>query len=150
MSISAVAHSFPLAPEFHELEFKPDRWRWAAPTITAIAIGVIFIPNFSIGLAVGAVDFIIIVTGIVFLEEVSIINKAEKVLLDEEDLLGTSLFVPIAEEGIYRGGIQPFLTHIVQTLVPAANASFLGTRLNVATTVSIVITSSTLWSSTFE
>ncbi len=58
-----------------------------------------------------------------------------------KSLLAVSLFGPIAEEGIFRGLIQPLVTKSIQILVPAATAALFGTGLSVATVVSIVATS---------
>ena len=143
MSTPTVSFPTSFVQKFQAPEFKPDRWLWIIPTITAIAIGVIFVPNFSIGLAVGAVDLIVVAVGTVLLEHAGIIDEAEEEEDSpyEENLLYCALFAPVAEEAVFRGAIQPSLTGVVQALAPAAKASFLAAGLNVATTVSIVITS---------
>jgi membrane protease YdiL (CAAX protease family) len=126
--------------------FHPRSFLFLIPTITGIACGILLFPNFGLGLAVGTADFVFSAISLVILNKAKIIkpqidknNEYDKHLL--RSLLHVSVFGPIAEEGLFRGLVQPLLTKSVQVLIPAATVVFFGTGLSVATAVAIVATS---------
>lgn len=121
----------------------PQNWLYLVPTIGALAIGVIFAPNFAIGMAAGAgilaamavVSIVMNAAGLTKKDENS---EYEKSIL-ENPWLGT-LVAPIAEEGIFRGLIQPLAMRCVLWAIPAAGAALLGPGITIATTVAVVAT----------
>jgi membrane protease YdiL (CAAX protease family) len=116
------------------------------PTITGIAIGILLFPHFGLGLAVGAAGLVVTVIAMSVLSHMGILKSSEDKNSEYEkhihkSLLEVALFGPIAEEGLFRGFMQPLLTRSIQILVPAAaTAVFLGTGMGVATAVSIAVT----------
>jgi membrane protease YdiL (CAAX protease family) len=125
---------------------QPHNFFFLIPTITGIALGILFLPNFGLGLTIGAVDFMITVISFGILSKAGIIKHIDEKNSEyqkhlRKSLLAVSFFGPIAEEGVFRGLIQPLVTKSIQILVPAATAAVFGTGLSVATVVSIVATS---------
>ncbi len=118
-----------------------SRLLFLIPAITGIAVGILFIPNFTLGLAVGAFEVPIKLISLVVLSATGIISsdksesKYSKQL--ESSLFYVSVIGPIAEEGIFRGVVQPLLTRAIQIIVPAAAAIAFG-PFSIATTISIV------------
>ncbi len=151
MAVSAVAQpqvipSNPPKEETKEHSLQPRNFLFLIPTITGIALGLLLIPNFGLGLAVGAADLAVTVVSMFFLTHVGIVeedkeknSKYGKYL--RSSLLNVSFFGPIAEEGIFRGYIQPLMTKAIQVLAPAAAVALLGGGMSVAVVVSIVATS---------
>ena len=116
------------------------------PAITAVALGALFIPNFSLGLAAGAAKFVCSIIGCAALNHSGILPSVEETTSTYHQairsmLLDTSIFGPIEEEGVFRGIIQPLIAHSIQILVPAAAMAAFGPSLSVAVVVSIVATS---------
>ena len=109
-------------------------------------MGLLLLPNFGLGLIVGTGDLVCQIISLTLLKNVGVIQVDNEKNSDyrkhiQKSLLATSLFAPIAEEGLFRGFIQPLLTKSVQILVPAAAVAFFGAGLSVATAVSILATS---------
>lgn len=148
---SHVPSSFTHAPSASHLEaveygIQPRNFLYLIPTITGIVLGILFLPHFGLGLAFGAAHLAIKVISIAILKKAGILQESPEENNEygkyiRKSLLAVSLFGPIAEEGIFRGLIQPLGTKSIQILVPAAAAALFGTGLNVATAVSIVATS---------
>jgi membrane protease YdiL (CAAX protease family) len=129
-----------------ECIIQPRNFLFLIPTITGIAIGILFLPNFGLGLAFGIAELAITLISVSLLSQAGIIsrtkdNNNEYDKYVRKSLLAVSLFGPIAEEGIFRGLIQPLVTRSIQILVPVAATALFGTGLSVATAVSIVATS---------
>ena len=150
MAISAVAQPYvipsnPPKEEPKEHSIQPRNFLFLIPTITGIVLGLLLIPNFGLGLAVGAADLAVTVVSVLFLTHAGIIeedkeknSKYGKHL--RSSLLSASFFGPIVEEGIFRGYIQPIMTKAIQILAPAAAAALLGGGMSVAVIVGIVAT----------
>ncbi len=141
MSISAVS-----TQESAPIVFEPRNFLFLVPTISAIALGLIFFPHFGLGLAVGAADLVFTTAYTVVLDKTGILpqtedknSKYEK--MDRANLLLGSVFAPIAEEGIFRGLLQPLCARAIQILLPATAAAVFGPHLTVAVVASIVATS---------
>jgi membrane protease YdiL (CAAX protease family) len=147
--MSTVALS-PTQPSFESLNrkatFQPERWLWIVPTITAVAIGMIFIPHFGLGLIAGALECTLIISSIFFLQKMGILKKDNDSQYSSygnyisKNMPFVTIFAPLIEEDWFRGGIQPCLNEIIRTLIPATATPFLGTGLTCAATVSIVAT----------
>jgi hypothetical protein len=132
--------------DFVELVVNPRNYLFLIPTIAAIAVGAIFIPHFGLGLAVGTADLVVSMIGFTLLDRSGILprteeknSKYQQALRDA--LLEVSVFGPIAEEGVFRGIIQPLLTRTIQILLPAAAVAFFGTPLSIAVFISVVASS---------
>lgn len=115
------------------------------PTITGIALGILFLPHFSLGLAVGVGDFAFTIVTMALLDSQGMLrvhpDKNSKYSQNiARSLLFIALFGPIVEEGLFRGLIQPLLTKTIQILIPAAASSVFGSGLTIATLVSIIAT----------
>lgn len=127
-----------------ECIIRPKNFLFLIPTITGIAMGIIFLPNFGLGLAAGAGMLVVTVVAMSILTAVGLIEKVKErrseygKMLAKESLV-VALFGPIQEEAIFRGGFQPLITHVIQLIVPAASAVLFG-PFSIATTVSIVAT----------
>jgi membrane protease YdiL (CAAX protease family) len=118
------------------------KWNYLTPIIATLALGAIFAPRIPTGMAAGVGTMIsATLTG-------NIANKLSFVVadgnnndyiqcLDEHPLFATLIF-PIAEEGVFRGILQPLTTHAILYVVPTAAAAFAGTSLSIAAAVSIV------------
>jgi len=122
----------------------PHNWLYLIPTIGAVVIGTLFAPNFLLGMAAGvAIGFtaIIITKALATLGIFKTEGKNSEYMkqLFAFPLLGT-LIAPVAEELVFRGGIQPLLTRTLIWLVPTTTAIFAGTGLSIAAAVSIVAT----------
>lgn len=124
--------------------FEPRNFLFLIPTITGIAMGIIFVPNFGLGLAAGA--GMLVATGLtmIVLSAAGLIERTKERRSEyskflAKNSLAVALFGPIQEEAIFRGGFQPLITHAIQMIVPAASAVLFG-PFSIATTVSIVAT----------
>ncbi len=127
-----------------ECIIRPRNFLFLIPTITGIAIGIIFLPNFALGLAAGAGMLVVTVVAMSIMTATGLIEKVKerrseysKMLAKES--LAVALFGPIQEEAIFRGAYQPLFSAAVQVIVPAASAVLFG-PFSIATTVSIVAT----------
>lgn len=128
-----------------EFVIYPHHFLFLIPTITGIALGILFVPNFGLGLAVGAAELAVSLVSMSVLSNMGIVksSREEKSEYSKnlvKSLLAVSLFAPIAEEGLFRGLVQPLLAKSIQILVPAAAAAFFG-PFTVATAVSVLATS---------
>lgn len=124
----------------------PRNFLFLIPTITGIALGLLFLPNFGLGLVVGMCGFVFNTISVNVLVNMGVFKYYDEKNskynhLIQNSLVSTSLYVPIAEEGMYRGCMHPLLTTSIQILVPATATALFGTTLSVATGVSIVATS---------
>lgn len=128
-----------------EIPPQTQRYLFLIPTVSAIAIGILFMPGFGVGLAVGGAMFVATTIALNLLTSVGWIkddedeNSLYSKLLNK-NLLGVALFAPIAEEALFHGGLQPLLTYTIALIVPAASAALFGPMFTVATVVSIVAT----------
>ncbi len=123
----------------------PRNFLFLIPTITAIALGVLFLPNFGLGLAAGAVMLVVTAITMSSLTSLGVIEDTEETSsqysrLLQNDLLSGAVFAPLAEEAVFRGGIQPMLTKVFQMIVPASAGALIGTPLSIASSISIVAT----------
>jgi membrane protease YdiL (CAAX protease family) len=122
----------------------PKNWYYLIPTVGAITLGILFAPNFSIGLAAGGAIWFVATTISATLATCGFANLDDRNSEYMKTLFGFPLlatfFAPVGEELVFRGAIQPLLTRAIVWLVPAATAAFFGTGLGIATTVSIVAT----------
>ncbi len=155
MAISSVTQHPPITnvhvPHTSDMDtieciIQPSNFLHLIPTITGIALGILFLPHFGLGLAFGAIELTVMLISLVFLRKAGILtslpdNNSEYDKLLRKSLLQASLFGPIVEEGVFRGVIQPLVTKSIQILVPAAAAALFGTGPSVATAVSVVATS---------
>jgi membrane protease YdiL (CAAX protease family) len=128
-----------------ERALQPRNFFFLIPTITGIAMGILLFPNFGLGLAAGAVGLVVSIIAMGILKKLKIIKLSDEKNSEyhkdiRKSLLAVVLFGPIAEEGIFRGFMQPLLTRGIQILVPAATAVLFGTGLSIATAVSIAAT----------
>lgn len=145
-SVSQTSVSTQLTSGNVELVFQPRNFLFLIPTISAIALGLIFFPHFGFGLAMGVADFVVTLayttllakTGILPLEED---NHSVFQKITRGNLFAGSVFIPIAEEGIFRGLLQPCCAQAIQILIPAAEAALFGPQLSIAVVASIVATS---------
>lgn len=150
MTISSTAISSLNAPQeklWSEEFFSSQRWAYLVPTITAVALGILCISHFGLGLiaGVGMIVSSLILAFVIDLckreepKTKGVRSNYEKELTSSLD--SASLVAPLTEEAIFRGGIQPILAQIFEALIPAASATFLGTGLSGATVVAILATS---------
>lgn len=146
MSISAVTTSAVTTQESTRIVFEPRNFLFLVPTISAIAFGLIFFPHFGLGLAAGAADLVFTTAYTIVLDKTGILpqkedknSKYEK--MSRNNLLVGSVFAPIAEEGLFRGLLQPLCARAIQILLPATAAALFGPHLTVAVVASIVATS---------
>ncbi len=127
-----------------ECIIQPRNFLFLIPTITGIAMGIIFLPNFGLGLAAGAGMLVVTVVAMSIMTAAGLIEKVKErrseysKMLAKESLL-VALFGPIQEEAIFRGAYQPLISAAIQVIVPAASAVLFG-PFSIATTVSIVAT----------
>ncbi len=129
-----------------------EKWRYLVPIIGLLALGVILQPlNVPIGIAVGAANWAAQSVGALVVvyahnkcrtEERGVSeNRVSYIKVSLEDAYWTVLILPIVEEGIFRGLLQPLLGYGIKSLVPLASAPFLGTGLSIAVSVSVVASS---------
>lgn len=120
-------------------------WEYLIPTIGCVALGIIKVPNFSLGLAAGTVLYLVSYTSVFLLKAAGLYHedKQSKYIqeLRKNAFIG-SLACPIIEEFIFRAGVQPLAAHCIQRLIPATAGSFMGTNLSLALTISMVVTAS--------
>jgi membrane protease YdiL (CAAX protease family) len=148
MSVSSIFHPLQTisgASDMTETAINPRNFFFLIPTITGVALGILFLPNFSLGLAIGAIELVVQITAFGILTSKGILKKEDDKNSEyhkqiRKSLLAVCLFGPIVEEGVFRGFVQPLLTVGIQILVPAATAALFGTGLSVATAVSVVAT----------
>lgn len=143
MSISAATPNASASQTENQPSFSLDsRLLFLIPTITGVALGALFIPHFALGIAVGtAICILKIASNVVidtFREDSENEPKSAYFKSLEENFFDTAVFGPIAEEGIFRGIVQPLLTRAILIIVPAAAGIAFG-PFTIATTVSVVV-----------
>lgn len=142
LNISSATQTAPADQTKKEFSISPNsKLLFLIPTITGIALGILFIPNFGLGLAIGALEVPIKLISLLVMNATGIISSDKNESEYSKQLIGSLFYVsvigPIAEEGIFRGIVQPLLTRAIQIIVPAAAAIAFG-PFSIATTVSIV------------
>lgn len=129
--------------------FQPKKWQWLIPVITATALGAIFVPKFGLGLVLGSVQWITTFSIITLLSKLGAIKfsmgpskePSAYELQIKENLLTTAIFIPLIEESIFRGGIQPLFSQIIKRLSPSsASTPFLKKSISIPTAAGIAIT----------
>lgn len=121
----------------------PEKWYFLVPVIAAVALGSIYLPNVALGLAAGAAIAVVTNVSILALNALNVFesdNDSEYIRLVRKSPVLCALVVPVGEELIFRGALQPLMTRAIISFAPAAAATFLGTPLSIATGVSIVAT----------
>lgn len=118
-----------------------EKWFYLVPTITVIALGGMFLPNFAIGLAVGVVKIAATMALTLALRVLGMFKDSEEESEYHRDVqenpLSTTLFGPYLEECIFRGVLLPMIARIALRILPFAAAPFLGTGMLVATAIGI-------------
>jgi membrane protease YdiL (CAAX protease family) len=119
----------------------PLKWLYLVPTIGTMAIGILFAPNFAIGLAAGGAISLIGILSAVTLASLDIMKTSDEDSEYAKQIRAFPLFAtivaPVGEELVFRGAMQPLLTKAIVSLAPAAAVAFLGTSLSIATSVAI-------------
>jgi membrane protease YdiL (CAAX protease family) len=117
------------------------KWVFLIPTITTIACGILFLPNFGTGAALGfgMLGIAAITSGVAFVFKLFKIDENNKY----NEWISNHLFfgavgAPILEEILFRGCLQPLTTKAILWLVPAASATIMSLNLSVAVVVSVV------------
>jgi hypothetical protein len=132
---------------------KPGNWTYLVPTVGAVAIGAIYVPNFALGLAAGAAVY---GTGFAAAKIIAALDRT-KTGLDTlcanhlcclRKTVRITLTRPLIIEGVLRGVIQPLVTRAIlwQAVlwqVPAAAATVMGTGLSVAVIISAIAIAAT-------
>ena len=122
---------------------EPQKWLYLVPTVGAIALGCMFVPHFGVGLALGAAT-LVAVTPLAIIQNVLGLTKEDP----DNDYLKTlqmypifaTLVAPIAEEGLFRGLVQPLAVRAILFLAPAAAAAFFGTGFTAAAVIATAAT----------
>ena len=116
---------------------------YLVPVIAAVALGSLYVPNFAVGLASGAALSAVMHVGNKTLHALKIVkSNSDSSFLKSVKFspLFASLGLPVIDELVSRGVIQPAFARAIVWIAPAAAATFLGTPLSIATGVSIVAT----------
>src|SRR6185503_6739912 len=132
--LANISASSAYAADRRERIIQPHNFLFLIPTITGIALGLLFLPNFGLGLAIGAAELIFNIASMSLLSKAGILKHTDEKNSEyaksiRKSLFEVSLFGPIAEEGIFRGLIQPLLTKSIQILAPAAATVVFGMGL---------------------
>lgn len=128
-----------------EINIDPKNFLFLIPTITGIALGIIFLPNFTLGLAAGFGMVVVTVISLKLLTVAGLIEdikeeKSEYAKMLGKESLEATLFGPIAEESLFRGGMQPLLTKAIEWIIPSTAAALIGPSFSIAATTSILVT----------
>lgn len=127
-------------------ETSPADWSYLIPVMCVAGIGSACIPYFALGLAVGAVDFMVqIVISILFFSKESEEDREKTKEYSEmiqKNTLYATLWGPVIEEGLFRGVLQPGLMLAFILINPSlAVLPFLATGLSLAAAAAIACTS---------
>ncbi len=118
-------------------------WSFLIPTISVLALGVIFASNVPLGMAIGVGTPVVTIFPVLIAKALGMhtddTNSEYLKDIMKMPLLAT-LAAPILEEGFFRGIMQPLLARAILWIAPAAGIAFAGTAFSVATSVSIVAT----------
>lgn len=120
-----------------------EKWFYLVPVVAAVALGSLYLPNVALGLAAGTVMAVVVNVSVLALSALKVLKPdADSSYLMSVQLspVLSSLVVPVGEELIFRGALQPLITRAIVWIAPAAAATFLGTPLSIATGVSIATT----------
>ena len=93
--------------------FKPQRnWGYVIPTVTLGVVGVIFLPHFTLGLAIGLCELLLSLAIHFIVSKLFLFSTPDQreylEVLTKHPLLAT-LCAPIVEECLFRGILQPLL-----------------------------------------
>ena len=123
----------------------PKDWFYLLPTLCAASLGVVFVPHFALGLAVGVAD---IFTKLLIVRLFSMLlkdlpksddKKYQKLVFDHP--LAITLWAPLLEEALFRGVLQSFVLLTLSLLAPSlAIAPFLATGMSIAAVCAILVT----------
>ncbi|MFI5334910.1 MAG: CPBP family intramembrane glutamic endopeptidase [Chlamydiales bacterium] len=106
---------------------------------TWIAAAILYSPLFAFGATIGAVEFMCILpigALVIWIEGL----PADRGRTEEPAILELSLLLPIGEELIFRGLLQPFLESQLAAYLPAMEYTFLGAQITLVTITAIAIT----------
>ncbi len=123
----------------------PETWLGLLPAVAVMGLGILFAPNFAIGLVIGVLQCTI--GNLISLAAQAIFplarDKNDRYLIDVlNNTIITTLYGPILEETLFRGALQPLLIAAISWLAPvAATALLFGIGLTVAAMLSIFVTS---------
>jgi len=122
-----------------------ENWLCLLPAVAVMGLGIIFAPNFAIGLVIGVLEYTI--SMLISLSAQAIFplvreKNSQYSIQVMNDPIHTTLVCPILEELLFRGALQPLLIAAISWLAPvAATALLFGTGLTVAAMLSIFVTS---------
>lgn len=115
-----------------------------APTFCVIALGAVFLPHFSLALAIGTVNFILtlVIIGILALFIPNKPVKQEYIDFLLKNPLYVTLMGPVLEELIFRGTLLNIAIFALICVIPcSATLPFFGTGLSIAVASSLLVTS---------
>lgn len=120
-------------------------WLELLPAVAVMGLGILYAPNFAIGLVIGVLEYtigiLIILSAQAIFPLVSDKNSQYSIKV-MNDLILATLLAPIYEELLFRGALQPLLIAAISWLAPVASTALLfGTGLTVAAMLSIFVTS---------
>jgi len=123
----------------------PETWLDILFTAAFMGLGILFAPNFAIGLVIGVLDCTInyLITRAVETFFPLALEENNQYFFDVmNNIINTTLVAPIFEELLFRGALQLLLIAAISWLSPvAATALLFGTGLTVAEMLSIFVTS---------
>lgn len=120
-----------------------EKWYYLVPVIAAVALSSLYVPNVALGLAVGTALSVTVNVAMQALTALNVLesdNNSSYLEMVQLSPLLYSLVLPVGEELVFRGVLQPLMSRAIVWIAPAAAATFLGTPLSIATGVSIVAT----------
>jgi membrane protease YdiL (CAAX protease family) len=126
-----------------------ENWTYLIPTIGVVACCALLSPTFVLkGIGIGIVEYSFMsLMGHAVIKICNLKNEkpSEYVKMVMRAPVWITVVLPILEEGVFRGCLQPLLTRIILFLVPsaavpAACTLWLGTPMSVALTISIIAT----------
>lgn len=104
--------------------FMPDDIEVYSNIFFTIGIGILYIPNFTLGLATGAVLYfcmLMIILGCKTFFPVNSSSTYEKMIMSQK--FHTSIIAPVLEEMLFRGILQPLLINLSILFAPTTSTA---------------------------